>query len=231
MFPTLWLRGHRFGRRHCVLVNSRFTTRARDCDDQRMPKANNPRLLPPQRSRGRARPDRSGPPGRRRGRPPGRGRGLSPHRSGRAQLSRAHRAQCGHVRPARLFLRLSLLRHSLVPEFRLRAEGLGQRRAHPRARADRRPCGMRRRRGTADERLLCSGPGRVVRGAGRHRRAQRPCARRAAVRDFCAQRTRWRSSPDRASASPRRPRSPGATGSRARAFSASRLRRHLARRA
>ena len=45
-------------------------------------------------------------------------------------------AQCGHVRSARLCLRLSLLRHSLVPELRLRAEGLGQRRADPGHRAD-----------------------------------------------------------------------------------------------
>ena len=46
-------------------------------------------------------------------------------------------AQCGDVRPARLRLCLPLLRHPLVREFRLRAEGLGQRRADPGHRADR----------------------------------------------------------------------------------------------
>ena len=48
-------------------------------------------------------------------------------------------AQCGDVRPARLRLCLPFLRHSLVPEFRLRAQGLGQRRAPARDRAERRP--------------------------------------------------------------------------------------------
>ena len=72
---------------------------------------------------------------RRRRRPHRRGRGLSPHRSGGAFVSRPDRPQCRDVRPARPRLRLSLLRHPLVPEFRLRGEGLGQRRADPRDRA------------------------------------------------------------------------------------------------
>ena len=49
-------------------------------------------------------------------------------------------AQCGDVRAAGLRLRLSVLRHPLVPELRLRGGRLGQRGADPGARADRRHC-------------------------------------------------------------------------------------------
>ena len=40
---------------------------------------------------------------------------------------------------------------------------------------------MRRRRGTADERLLCSGPGRALRGAGGHRMRITGGAQRTAI--------------------------------------------------
>ena len=40
---------------------------------------------------------------------------------------------------------------------------------------------MRRRRGVADERLLCAGPGTPMRGARHHTGALRPCAGQAAV--------------------------------------------------
>ena len=117
-----------------------------------------PQLLQPQRPRGCARSDRRDAAVRRRGRPAGRGRGLSPHRPGGAQLPRPDRAQCGHVRPAGLCLRLPLLRHSLVPELRLRGEGLGQRRADPGASSRRKalpPCGG----GAASPTSGCCAPG------------------------------------------------------------------------
>ena len=72
----------------------------------------------------------------RRRRPHRRGRGLSPHRSRSAQLRRPHRAQRCHVRPARLRLRLSLIRHPLVRELRVRAGRQRQRGADPGDRAD-----------------------------------------------------------------------------------------------
>ena len=81
---------------------------------------------------------------------------------------------------------------------------------------------MRRRRGLAEERLLCSGPGPALRGAGHHRRAQRACARPAAVRALARGQSARRSSPACASASPRRSSGPGVMASKARGFSASR---------
>ena len=58
------------------------------------------------------------------------------HTDPAAHSFRGHdRTQRRDVRPAGLRLRLPLLRHPLVPEFRLRAGRLGQRRADPRHRA------------------------------------------------------------------------------------------------
>ena len=63
---------------------------------------------------------------------------------------------------------------------------------------------MRRRRGVADERLLCSGPGRLCAGARHHARAQRARAR-SRRRSSCAHARQAPRSPSaRASASPRR---------------------------
>ena len=92
-------------------------------------------------------------------------------------------AQCRDVRPARLCLCLPLLRHPLVRELRLRAEGLGQRRADPGHRADRRAgrhAAAARRSPTSG----CSapGPGRLCEALGITARPQRAGARRAAVR-------------------------------------------------
>ena len=157
-------------------------------------------------------------PVRRRRRPHRRGRGLSPHRSGGAQLWRPHRAQRRHVRPARLCLRVSLLRHPLVREFRVRAGRQRERGADPGDRAARRGWRrMRRRRGLRDD-------------APAVRRARAACARRsasrgrttacaldaAAVRAAPAGPSRSRSRSAHASASPRRSTCPGATASRAR---------------
>ena len=71
------------------------------------------------------------------------------------------------VRPARLCLRLPLLRHPLVPEFRLRGGRLGQRRADPGAGADGRPCcHAAAARRCAEPRALCSGPGKLCEALG-----------------------------------------------------------------
>ena len=71
------------------------------------------------------------------------------------------------LRPARLRLRLPLLRHPLVREFRLRGEGLGERGADPRAGADRGPGrDAAAAAHTKDARLLCSGPGRLTEALG-----------------------------------------------------------------
>ena len=136
-----------------------------------------------------------------------------------------HRAQCRDVRPARLRLRLPLLRHPLVPQLRLRAGRLGERGADPRARADRRPC-RRCAAGAAstDERLLCSGPGGCARRSASRDAHNGLALDAAAVRAACRAPTTSRSPSARASASPRRRTCPGATGSRARASSASRSR-------
>ena len=53
---------------------------------------------------------------------------------------------------------------------------------------------MRRRRGLADERLLCSGPGRLCAGAGRHR-ARTTGSRSIACRSSFMRATRRRRSP------------------------------------
>ncbi len=79
----------------------------------------------------------------------------------------ADRAQRRDVRPARLRLCVSLLRHPLVRELRVRARGKRERGADPRARADRRA--WRRciaAAAIADARLLCSGPGRLTEALG-----------------------------------------------------------------
>ena len=76
------------------------------------------------------------------------------------------RNQC-HVRAARPGLRLPLLRHSLVPEFRLprrqdHGAGVLIRASEPLLGLD----VMCKRRGLEDVRLLCSGPGRVGQALG-----------------------------------------------------------------
>ena len=110
-----------------------------------------------------------------------RGRGLSPHRPGGAQLWRPDRAQRRDVRPARLCLRLPVLRHPLVPELRLRGGRLGQRRADPGDRADGRACrdAAAARQGSGCARR----PGSVL-------RARASCARRWAS---ASSTTGWRS--------------------------------------
>ena len=97
--------------------------------------ASSTRLSLPEASPCGARTDRRDAARGRRRRPDRRGRGLSPHRPGRAQLQRADPAQRGDVWPAGLRLCLPLLRHPLVPEFRLRAGRLGERGADPGGRA------------------------------------------------------------------------------------------------
>src|SRR5438045_3402874 len=64
-----------------------------------------------------------------------RDRGLRRRRSGVAQLQRPHRAQRGDVRAAGTRLHLSLVRHPLVPELRLRAGRPRCRGPDPRPRA------------------------------------------------------------------------------------------------
>ena len=71
---------------------------------------------------------------------------------------------------------------------------------------------MQRRRRTDDARLLCSGPGRLTEALGITHAQNGLRARRAAVRAARAQRAKPRSSPARASASPRRWNCRGATG-------------------
>ena len=98
------------------------------------------------------------------------GRGLSPYRSGRAYLQRADRPQCGDVWAAGLCLCVSVLRHPLVRECRLRGRRFGQRRPDPRARADPRHRGdaaAARPEGRAASLLR---PGPVMRGARHHAR-------------------------------------------------------------
>ncbi len=70
--------------------------------------------------------------------------------------------------PPGLRLCLSLLRHPLVPQLRLRAGRHGQRRADPGAASRPRACDrMRRRRGARPtSALLCSGPGRLCQALG-----------------------------------------------------------------
>ncbi len=73
-------------------------------------------------------------------------------RAGRAFVQRTDAAQHGDVRAARFLLCLSLLRHPLVRQFRLRKARLRQRGADPRAGADPRPrhdASAPRRRGRA----------------------------------------------------------------------------------
>ena len=71
---------------------------------------------------------------------------------------------------------------------------------------------MRRRRGVTDERLLCSGPGRVCEALGVTRAHNGLALDQPPFELFARGGERWRSSPDRASASPRRSTNPGATG-------------------
>ena len=140
------------------------------------------RLLRPQRARGRARPDRRDPAGQRRRRHHRRGRGLSSHRSGRAFVQRADAAQPGDVRPARLRLRLSLLRHPLVRQFRLREGRLGQRGADPRACS--RPTASQRCGAGAD----CTTSGRCAPGRASCARRSPSPTRTTACRSIAADR-------------------------------------------
>ncbi len=80
---------------------------------------------------------------------------------------RTDRTQRRDVRAAGLRLCLPLLRHPLVRQLRLRARGLGERGADPRARADAGARGDAAPPRTGRyERLLCSGPGRLTEALG-----------------------------------------------------------------
>ena len=126
---------------------------------------------------------------------------------------RADAAQPGDVRPAGICLRLSLLRHPLVREFRLREGGLGQRRADPRAGADPWLAAMRRRRGIGRRARAVLGPGQTDARRSASPREQAACrSTRPPFALHARDRKGRRRRPASGSASPRRWICPGATG-------------------